>query len=132
MNFILWGSNNFTFSFVYDDDSPVEIDLLYLTFYDIDGPQYGTEEIHLYGIDSYIVEPSHPFIEIEFGNDWVNAVNNGGVSDEPNVNSLADMTEKQKQVSVTGIWRNINHFKATLSVNAYANSARFFIFARPR
>ena len=41
------------FEFIYDDDSPVVIDVLYMSFFDIDGERNGVETVRLEGIHSY-------------------------------------------------------------------------------
>ena len=42
-----------TFEFVYDDDSSVNLEVLYLSFLDLDGPTAGHEVIRLYGVDDF-------------------------------------------------------------------------------
>ena len=47
---ILWGTIDLKFDFVFDDDTPVDMDVLYLSFLDLDGPSEGHEIIRLNGV----------------------------------------------------------------------------------
>ena len=52
---------------MYDDDTPVDIGVLYMTFLDIDGRNEGSEVVRLHGADSYVVD-SNTDLTITTGN----------------------------------------------------------------
>ena len=67
-----------------------------MTFYDLDGPNDGTETVRLEGIDSYIL-PERVNTDVTSGDGWVQASNNfskTGKSDVPNPDNIA-LSEEQ-------------------------------------
>merc|ERR1719483_170487 len=120
-----------TFSFIYDDDAPVDLGLIYLTFFDLDGKRGGVEELTLLGVDGYIVSDV-PKVTLTSGTDWVKVANSYSLAEDDNVANPVDLfalTEEQKSVSIAGRWRNVNTIQAMLTVRTFPNSHRFMMFA---
>jgi len=116
--------------FVYDDDTPVALEVLYLTFLDLDGENPGLEIVKLHGIESYITHPN-TFLTltsgVDNGVDWVQASNYV----EPNVDNPTDinsLSEDQQKVAIVGKWLNVNSVQITLSVTTWPNTNRFVLF----
>ena len=127
-----WVSIDVTFAFVYDDDTPVNIEYLYMTFLDIDGSQDGMETIRLHGINLY--KTVDPDTTITDGADWVQVENHfsSAGSNVDNPTDIDNLTAEQISVAIMAQWTNVDSFQATLTMDNSFDTNRFMMFSGPK
>ena len=114
------------YDFVYDDDTPVDMDVLYLSFLDLDGPHAGTEVVRLHDAESYIV-PDDTNLDITTGTNYIQA-SNYIFPDVPNPTDVNALTEEERRVTMVGKWSNVNSVRITITVTAGDAFTRFIDF----
>lgn len=113
-----------------DNDNPINMEMLYMTFYDLDGERDGVETVRLEDIDEFVL-PETVNADVTSGEGWVQMSNNiekSGVENVQNANTIV-LNDEQLSVSISARWRNVNSFRATLSMNTWPAVGRFIQFS---
>jgi len=109
-------------SFVTEEGEILKLETIYFSILDLDGKMDGTERGWLYDTAKYVVEQDHMLTITEGSDDTGSYVlaetleGTRSVSD-PTLNS-DNLTDKQKAVSIVGVWNDVSSFKVKFQSTA--------------